>query len=52
VEIIKTKKPVKISQDWLNYAKTTAAHHKIRKYLNENQSGIFNTLKNMIVRKK
>ena len=45
VEIIKTKKPVKISQDWLKQVKTSNAKHKIRHYLNENQSGIFNTLK-------
>ncbi len=51
VEIIKTKKPVKISQDWLKQVKTSNAKHKIRHYLNENQSGIFNTLKNLIKRK-
>ena len=51
VEIIKTKKPVKISQDWLKQVKTSNAKHKIRHYLNENQSGIFNTLKKFIKRK-
>ena len=48
VEIIKTKKPVKISQDWLKQVKTSNAKHKIRHYLHENQTGIFNTLKNFI----
>ena len=48
VEIIKSKKPVKISQDWLDYAKTSAARARIRHYLNENQSGIFNSLKSLI----
>ena len=52
VEIIKTKKPVKISQDWLKQVKTSNAKHKIRHHLNENQSGIFNTLKNLIQRKE
>ncbi|TSC66678.1 MAG: GTP pyrophosphokinase, partial [Candidatus Doudnabacteria bacterium Gr01-1014_77] len=52
VEIIKTKKPVKISQDWLKQVKTSNAKHKIRHYLHENQSGIFNTLKNLIQRKE
>lgn len=51
VEIIKTKKPAKISQDWLGYTKTSLAHNKIKKHLNENQTGIFNTLKSMITRK-
>jgi GTP pyrophosphokinase len=51
VEIIKTKKPAKISQDWLSYTKTSLAHNKIKKHLNENQTGIFNTLKSMITRK-
>jgi guanosine-3',5'-bis(diphosphate) 3'-pyrophosphohydrolase len=51
VEIIKTKKEAAISQDWLNNAKTANARNRIRKYLNENQTGIFNRLKNMIVKK-
>lgn len=52
VEIIKSKKPVKVSQDWLKQVKTSNARHKIRQYLEENQSGVFNTLKNLISRKK
>jgi GTP pyrophosphokinase len=52
VEIIKTKKPAKISQDWLNHAKTSMARNRIKKHLYENQTGIFNTLKNMISSKK
>ncbi len=51
VEIIKSKKPVKISQDWLKKVKTSNARHKVRHYLNEHQTGIFNTLKNIIRRK-
>lgn len=51
VEIIKTKKNASISQDWLDYSKTANARNRIRKYLNENQTGIFNRLKNMIIKK-
>jgi len=52
VEIIKSKKPVKISQDWLSLARTSNARNKIRHYLSENQTGIFNTLKSLIKRSK
>lgn len=51
VEIIKSKKAVKISQDWLRLARTSNARGKIRHYLAENESGIFSTLKNLIKRK-
>ncbi len=52
VEIVKSKKPIKVSQDWLKQVKTSMARQKIRHYLEENQTGIFNTLKKMITRKK
>lgn len=52
VEIIKSKKPVKISADWLKQVKTSMARHQIKHYLEEHQTGVFNTLKNLIVRKK
>ncbi len=48
VQIIKSKNPIKISQDWLSYAKTSNARAKIRHYLNEHQTGIFNYLKSLI----
>ncbi len=50
VEIIKSKKPVTISDDWLKQAKTSNARSKIRHYLEENQTGIFNSLKKLIRR--
>ncbi len=40
VEILKTKKPVTISRDWLAVAKTSNARNKIRTYLNEHDRGI------------
>jgi GTP diphosphokinase / guanosine-3',5'-bis(diphosphate) 3'-diphosphatase len=40
IEIIKTKKPVSISQDWLKAAKTSSARNKIRFYLKEHDKGI------------
>jgi GTP diphosphokinase / guanosine-3',5'-bis(diphosphate) 3'-diphosphatase len=52
VEIIKSKKPVTISQDWLKNAKTSTARTKIRSYLNENQSGIFTYMKSFMKREK
>lgn len=52
VEVIKSKNPVKISQDWLNFAKTSQARSKIRHYLNEHQTGIFNYLKSLIPGRK
>ncbi|MBU6447250.1 TGS domain-containing protein, partial [Patescibacteria group bacterium] len=51
VEIIKSKKPIKISADWLKQVKTSMARHQIKHYLEEHQTGVFNTLKNLIVRK-
>lgn len=51
VEIIKSKKPVTISQDWLKYAHTSTARSKIRAYLNENGNGLFNYLKGFVRRK-
>lgn len=48
VEIIKSKKAVTISDDWLKQAKSSNARSKIRHYLEENQTGIFNTLKKYI----
>lgn len=50
VQIIKSKKPVTISDDWLKQAKTSNARSKIRHYLEENQTGIFNSLKKFIGR--
>jgi GTP diphosphokinase / guanosine-3',5'-bis(diphosphate) 3'-diphosphatase len=52
IEIIKSKKPVTISDDWLKMAHTSTARSKIRGYLNEHQTGIFNSLKKLIARKK
>lgn len=40
VEILKSKKEVVISQDWLKSAKTSNARNKIRHYLNEHDKGI------------
>ncbi len=50
VEVVKSKKPVTISDDWLKHAKTSNARSKIRHYLEENQTGIFNSLKKLIRR--
>ena len=47
VEIIKSKKPVKISRDWLDAAKTHSARNKIRHYLNENDKGILQRVKEL-----
>ncbi len=47
VEIIKSKKPVKISRDWLKAAKTSSARNKIRHYLNENDKGIIQRVKEL-----
>ncbi len=52
IEIIKSKKSVKISEDWLKQIKTSMARHQIKHYLEEHQTGVFNTLKNLIIRKK
>jgi guanosine-3',5'-bis(diphosphate) 3'-pyrophosphohydrolase len=50
VEIIKSKKQVVISTDWLKHAKTSNARAKIRHYLEEHQTGIFNSLKKLMRR--
>ena len=47
VEIIKSKKPVTISQDWLKAAKTSNARNKIRHYLNEHNKGIIQRVKEL-----
>ncbi len=47
VEIIKSKKPVTISQDWLKAAKTSNARNKIRHYLNEHNRGIIQRIKEL-----
>lgn len=41
VEILKSKKPATPSRDWLAAAKTSHARSMIRKYLQENDKGIF-----------
>ncbi len=40
VEILKSKKPVSVSRDWLTNAKTSSARAKIRAHLNEHDKGI------------
>jgi guanosine-3',5'-bis(diphosphate) 3'-pyrophosphohydrolase len=47
VEIIKTKKEVPISRDWLEAAKTSNARNKIRHYLNEHDKGIIQRVKEL-----
>ncbi len=47
IEIIKTKKEVKISRDWLDAAKTGNARNKIRHYLNEHDKGIIQRVKEL-----
>lgn len=47
VEIIKSKKPVTISQDWLKSARTSNARNKIRHYLNEHDSGIMKRIREL-----
>jgi GTP pyrophosphokinase len=47
VEIIKSKKPVKISRDWLKAAKTSVARNKIRHYLNEHDKSIIQRVKEL-----
>lgn len=47
VEIIKSKKEVKISRDWLDAAKTAGARNKIRHYLNEHDKGIIQRVKEL-----
>ncbi len=47
VEILKSKKPAKISRDWLEVAKTGHARNLIRRYLNENDKGIIQRVKEL-----
>jgi len=47
IEIIKTKKEVVISRDWLEAAKTSGARSKIRHYLNEHNKGIIQRVKEL-----
>jgi GTP diphosphokinase / guanosine-3',5'-bis(diphosphate) 3'-diphosphatase len=47
VEVLKTKKPVTISRDWLAVAKTSNARNKIRAYLNENDRGIMQRVREL-----
>lgn len=47
VEIIKTKKPVTISRDWLKVAKTSNARNKIRHYLNEHDKSIMQRVREL-----
>jgi GTP pyrophosphokinase len=47
VEIMKTKKAVTVSRDWLEAAKTTHARTQIRKYLAEHDTGIFQRVREL-----
>lgn len=47
VEIIKSKKPVTISRDWLAAAKTSNARNKIRHYLAEHDKGIIQRVREL-----
>lgn len=47
IEIIKTKKPSSISQDWLKAAKTSGARNKIRAYLKEHNKGIIDRIREL-----
>ncbi len=47
VEIIKSKKEVKLSRDWLEAAKTGNARNKIRHYLNEHDKSIIQRVKEL-----
>ena len=50
VQIIKGKKPVNISEDWLKHAKTAHARSQVRQHLEANGGGIFNRLKKLVKR--
>lgn len=52
VEILKTKKPSKISRDWLNVAKTSHARAQIRKYLAEHDKSIIQRVREIKLRDK
>ncbi|HYF05656.1 MAG TPA: RelA/SpoT family protein [Patescibacteria group bacterium] len=47
VEIIKSKKPVTISRDWLAVSRSSSARSKIRHYLHEHDRGIFQRVKEL-----
>lgn len=47
VEILKSKKQVKISRDWLSSAKTSHARSAIRSYLNEYDKGIIQRVREL-----
>lgn len=47
IEILKSKNPVKISRDWLEAAKTSAARAKIRAYLKEHDKGVWERVKEL-----
>jgi GTP diphosphokinase / guanosine-3',5'-bis(diphosphate) 3'-diphosphatase len=47
IEIIKSKKPATISQDWLKAAKTSNARNKIHHYLNEHNRGVMQRIKEL-----
>lgn len=47
VEIIKSKKPAKISRDWLKSALTRNARNRIRHYLAEHEKGLINRIKEL-----
>ena len=47
IEILKNKNPVKISRDWLEHAQTSGAKSKIRHYLQENDKGIVQRIKEL-----
>lgn len=50
VEILKSKKPVKISRDWLHSAKTSHARGNIRGYLNEYDKGIIQRVRELKIK--
>jgi GTP pyrophosphokinase len=47
VEIIKSKKPVTISRDWLTASKTSNARGKIKAYLNEKDKGLIQRIREL-----
>jgi (p)ppGpp synthase/HD superfamily hydrolase len=47
VEIIKSKKPVTISRDWLKSAHTHNARNRIRHYLHEHEKGLMERIKEL-----
>ncbi len=47
VEVIKSKKPVTISRDWLEAAKTSGARVKIRHYIKEHDKGVWDRVREL-----